>query len=33
MTAIGLLLGVALAAGVLLAWRASRLDAADVLRQ
>ena len=33
MTAIGLLLGVALAAGVLPAWRASRLDAAEVLRQ
>jgi len=33
MTSIGLLLGVALAAGVLPAWRASRLDAAEVLRQ
>ena len=33
MTSIGLLLGVALAAGVLPAWRASKLDAAEVLRQ
>lgn len=33
MTAIGLLLGVALAAGVRPAWRASRVDPAEVLRQ
>ena len=33
MTAIGLLLCVALATGVLPAWRASRLDAAEVLRE
>jgi ABC-type antimicrobial peptide transport system permease subunit len=33
MTAIGLVLGVAVAAGVLPAWRASGLDPAEVLRE
>jgi ABC-type antimicrobial peptide transport system permease subunit len=33
LTAIGLLLAVALAAGALPAWRASRLDPAEVLRE